>query len=134
MWNFDDKNEFELICSPITIPATYTYGGKDRENREIIRKYAVENLSGKNPRSFKWYGFRILVYHTELRGKEKFDVGNVHTLILDAFSGWQIERDNSMYSEAILYPDDTIRFVRAIQLEAEFENANKTEICIFGKK
>lgn len=132
MWNFDDEKEFELIWH-FEIPAAYTYGAKDRDKRERIRESAIRNFV-KGPFNYKWYGFRIKVFHRELRGKERFDVGNVSTLILDAFSGEQIKKDESEYSDCALYPDDTLMYVRAIQIEGDFNEINRTEVWIFGKK
>jgi len=59
---------------------------------------------------------------------------NVPKLIIDAFSGWQIDRDRSAYPKVKIYKDDHLRWVRAIHVEGEFtHDEDDTEVWIFGK-
>ena len=131
MCNFDDAKQFILIHH-FNIPAIYTFGDKDRDKRENIRRNALKNFQ-KKPYRCKWYGFRIKVERSMF--KRPLDIENIPKLIIDAFSSEQIDRDKSRYPRMKLYPDDTLEHIRVIQIEGKFsDNKDNTEVWIFGKK
>lgn len=136
MWDFDSQKEFVLIHN-FEIPAIYTWGDKDKDKRESIRRSAIRNFVRKRKSDFQWYGFRIKIKRNAA-GRE-LDIENVPKLILDAFSSKQIDQDNSTYKDIPglrLYPDDTLQYIRAIQIEGEFtkEEGDITQVWIFGKR
>jgi len=129
MFSFDDSKEFVLVHH-FNIPAIYTWGDKDRDKREKIRRNALKKFQKKRS---KWYGFRIKVQRSMLG--RPLDIENVPKLIIDAFSGEQIDKDKSSYPKVRLYPDDVLEHVRAVQIEGKFSNnRDNTEVWIFGKK
>jgi len=131
MWNFDDPKEFVLIHH-FHISAIHTWGDKDKDKREKIRRSALRNFP-RGPFDYEWYGFRIKVKRGVL-GRD-LDIENVPKLIIDTFSGEQIDRDNSIYNQMRIYPDDTLKYVRAIQVEGDFTyDEDNTEVWVFGKK
>ena len=132
MLDFDDANQF-LLVHHFAIPTIYTWGDKDRDKRENIRKYVSKGFPDK-PLRYKWYGFRIEVERSTLR--RPLDIENVPKLVIDAFSDWQISKDKSRYSQLGLYPDDTFENVRAVYIDGVFSDSDteKTEVWIFGKK
>lgn len=130
IWDFDDIGKFRLVHH-FNIPAIYTWGGNDRDRREDIRRYANVDFPHSSL-NYEWYGFRIIVKRT-LLGRDS-DLDNVPKLIIDAFSGWQIDRDRSDYPQVELYKDDTVKWVRAIQVQSDFTHEqDRTEVWIFGK-
>jgi hypothetical protein len=121
---------FNLVHS-FSIPRVLTWGAKDREKREYIRKHAIQRFSIPK-RSSEWYAFKIKVYRS---GTAKpLDIENVPKLIIDAFSGVIISKDESRYPELMLYPDDDLRYVRIVSVEGSFVNPKeeKTHIEIYG--
>jgi len=132
MWNFNDSKEFVLIHR-FKIPSVLTWGDKDPNKREEIRRNAFENFPEKSPKC-EWYAFYIAVERNPL--ERPLDIENVPKLIIDAFSSNQIDRDKSGYSKMGLYPDDDLKHVRAFQIEGKFSNDRRdnTEVWIFGKK
>jgi len=130
MSNLDDAERFTLIHH-FRIPAIYTWGDRDIDKREEIRRIALKNFPAR-PFDYEYYGFRIKVKKKKF-GRD-FDLENVPKLIIDAFSGWQIDRDRSAYRQVEIYKDDTMRWVRAVQIEGGFTNdKDNTEVWIFGK-
>jgi len=132
MWNFDDPKEFVPIHH-FNIPSVLTWGDKYPSKREEIRRNAFKNFPEKLPKC-KWYAFYIKVERNSL--ERHLDIENVPKLIIDAFSSNQIDRDESRYNKMGLYPDDDLRYVRALQIEGKFSDngKNNTEVRIFGKK
>jgi hypothetical protein len=133
MWDFDDRKEFALILH-FSIPAIYTWGEREKEKREIIRRIAIKNLPKGHIFNYKWYGFRIKVRRRRKLKGRRFDIENVPKLIIDAFSKKLIENDNSKYPKCAIYKDDILDYVKAIQIEGDFNKQNSTEVWIFGKK
>ena len=126
-----NKEEF-LLIHHFRLPAIYTWGDKDREKREEIRRIALKDFPS-GPFNFEWYGFRIKVRRREYI--REIDLENIPKLIIDSFSGWQINRDRSEFPEAEIYRDDTMRWIRAIEIEGEFtQDEDETEVWIFGKR
>lgn len=132
MWNFNDSKESVLIHH-FKIPTIYTWGDKDRDKRDEIRKNALKDFPDK-PFDCEWYGFYIKVERS--RFERPLDIENVPKLIIDAFSSEQVDKDKSRYSQIRLYPDDTLKHVRVVQMEGKFSDngRNNTEVWIFGKK
>jgi hypothetical protein len=82
-----------------------------------------------NPR---WWALRIYVKKS---GNRPFDIENVPKLIVDAFSRKQIQDDKSEYKYLGLYDDDTIDYVRIIEVGGErTSNVDSTMVEIFGFK
>jgi hypothetical protein len=132
MWDFADSREFVLIHH-FKIPRIYTWGEKEKDKREEIRRNAIANFPDSAPRC-EWYAFSIEVDRSGL--ERPLDIENVPKLIVDAFSKGIIQKDKSRYPKVGLYPDDDLRHVRAFQIEGKFNNAgrNNTQVQIFGKK
>lgn len=132
MLNLDNSKQFVAVHHFI-IPAIYTWGDKDRDKRESIRKYARKGFPHQ-PFRHKWYGFRIKVERSLL--KRPLDIENVPKLIIDAFSNEQINKDKSRYPQLKLYPDDTLEHVRTVYIDGGLSDSDrdKTEVWIFGKK
>ena len=127
--NLDNKSEFELFHS-FTFPNVYTYGDGDSFKREKIREAASRGFPNIG-KEYKWWAFRIIV--TSDDSKIKFDIDNVPKLIIDSFSGSQIERDDTKYKNLSLYPDDTVESVRILEVIGNIGTEKKTIIEIFGK-
>lgn len=131
MWNFDDTEKFTLIHH-FRIPAIYTWGNRDREKREEIRRIAFEGFP-EGPFDYEWYGFRIKVKRNRFKSRIP-DLENVPKLIVNAFSGRLIDDDNSEYPEVEIYENDDLRWLRVIHIEGDFAKDNDgTEVWIFGK-
>ncbi len=129
MFNFHDATTFRLIRS-FEIPAVYTWGDGDRDKRELIREAATEGFM-KLTVNYSWCGFSITIERS--KGGRDLDLENVPKLIVDSFSGWQINRDGSKYRELELYPEDTLRYVRAIYLNGKFiDGKDRTIVRIYG--
>ena len=106
-------------------------GNQDRKKREEIKRIALENFH-RGSFDYEWYGFRIKVRRNKF-GRD-LDLDNVPKLIIDAFSGKQIDLDRSAYRKMKIYRNDTLRWIRSIQIEGKFTNGkDKTEVWIYGK-
>jgi hypothetical protein len=111
--------------------ASFTFGNKDKEKREQIRKAASLNISAEI-KKYKYYAFEIKVIK---KGKRSFDLDNVPKLIIDSFCEKQIEKDKSRYKNLAFYPDDSLEYVIKINLEgrkAILGEEDKTEVEILG--
>ena len=135
MWDLDDETRYVKIHS-FTMPRAFTYadmraGHTDKEKREYIRTEAAKNFPNVIP-MVKWWAFRIFV---KKAGVRPFDIENVPKLIVDAFCKWQIQKDESEYKNLCLFADDTLDYVRIIEvggMRSQGEDATKVEI--FGCK
>lgn len=133
MWDLDDATLYTKVLS-FSLSEAFTYadtreGHTDRDKRERIRLKALENFPVPVP-AFKLWAFRIFVKKS---GNRPFDVENVPKLIVDAFSIRQIERDESQYTKLGLYKDDTIDFVKMVEIGGiRSEDEEVTEVEIFG--
>jgi len=135
MWNLDDEAKYVKVHS-FSLPEAFTYadtreGQTDKDKRERIRVKAAEDFPDNIP-SVKWWAFRIFVKKS---GNRRFDIENVPKLIVDAFCRRQIQEDGSQYTKLGLFRDDTIDFVRVIEvggIRSQAENTTKVEI--FGCK
>ncbi len=128
-----DDAEIFLKIHTFTYAAAFTYadtraGYTDKDKRERVRLEASRDFPATVPK-VAWWAFRIFV---KKRGRT-FDIENIPKLIVDAFSGWQIKRDGSRYHQLGLYPDDTIDYVRLIQVSGERTDLeDRTIVEIFG--
>ena len=123
-------DSLQLIHS-FSIPKILTWGEKDIEKREYIRKHAIQRFSIPKKVS-EWYAFKITVYRS--RTARPLDIENVPKLIVDAFANSIIQKDKSNYPELFLYPDDDLRYVRIVHVEGNFVDPGeeKTLIEIYG--
>lgn len=134
MWNLEDETLYIRVHS-FALPKAFTYadtrpGHTDREKREQIRAAASRGFPQSIP-EVRWWAFRILVQKT---GNRPFDIENVPKLVIDAFSKRQIKLDNSAYGKVGLYDDDTIDYVRFIQIGGERGPRDSMIVEIFGRK
>jgi hypothetical protein len=134
MWDLDDENEYLKIHS-FNLKEAFTYadmrpGQTDKEKRERIRLAANHNFPINIPK-VEWWAFRIFVRKV---GNRQFDIENVPKLIVDAFCKNQIFQDGSAHTNVGLYDDDTIDFVRILQVGGERYLEDSTKVEIFGKK
>ncbi|HDP99068.1 MAG TPA: hypothetical protein ENN22_07795 [bacterium] len=136
MWNLDDKARYVKVHS-FSLPEAFTYadtreGQTDRDKRERIRAKAAEDFPENIP-SIKWWAFRIFIKKS---GNRRFDIDNVPKLIVDAFCKRQIEEDRAQqYTKLGLFPDDTIHFVRIIEVGGmRSQDEDITKVEIFGCK
>jgi hypothetical protein len=133
MWNLDDEKVYTKIHS-FMLQEAFTYadmrpGQTDKEKRERIRNEANKNFPA-NVSGVAWWAFRIYVRKS---GNRPFDIENVPKLIVDAFCKKQIVQDRSVYEGVGLYNDDTIDYVRVVQVGGERSNDDSTIVEIFGK-
>jgi hypothetical protein len=116
-----------------SFPKVLTWGDRDKEKREYIRKHAKNGFSIPKLNS-EYYVFNIKVYRSI--SSRPLDIENVPKLIIDAFAGSIIKRDESVYPELMLYPDDDLRYVRKVCVEGNFveQAEERTEIEILGSR
>lgn len=125
---------FERVVD-VTLPRAFTWadmrpGHTDREKRESIREQVLRDCPPFNGTA-KWWAFRITVAKG---GRRSFDLENVTKPIVDAFSQKQIQKDRSAFPEIGLFEDDSIDFVRLIQVYGERRlDGDSTRIEIFAK-
>jgi len=135
MWNLDDETRYVKVHS-FTIPKAFTYadtraGHTDKDKREYIRAKAAKNFPNDIPK-VKWWAFRIFV---KKAGGRPFDIENVPKLIVDAFCKWQIQRDGSEYENLGLFSDDTVDYVKIIEVGGvRSQGEDTTKVEIFGYK
>jgi Holliday junction resolvase RusA-like endonuclease len=104
-----------------SVPRIQTWGSsRDQEFKEQVRRAAgLQQGAGSG---YLWFVFviRCEVAQPRLKIPRQIpDVENIPKLIVDAFTG-------------VLYPDDDIRYVRGVQVEAVPDNSDQTEVWIFG--
>lgn len=135
MWNLDDEAKYVRVHS-FSLPESFTYadtrkGQTDKDKRERIRAKAAEDFPDDMP-DVEWWAFRILVKKS---GNRAFDIENVPKLIVDAFSKRQIELDKSQYKKLGIFEDDTMDFVRIIEVAGlRSQDGDITEVEIFGRR
>jgi len=129
MFDFRDQIQFRLLHS-FEMQTIYTWGDRDLDKRELIREAAKEGFK-KPPFNYSWCSISIIIERS--KGRRDLDLENVPKLIVDSFSGWQINRDGSRYRELELYPEDSLRYVRAIYLNGKFvDGEDRTIVRIYG--
>ena len=132
-WNLDNTAAYSLVTK-FEYDAAFTYadmrpGNTDKEKRELIRGFASLSFPTEVPQA-KWFAFRIIV---QKGGTRAFDIENVPKLIIDSFCKKQIEKDCSAYLKVGLFPDDTIDFVRLMQVAGtRIADQSKTIVSVYG--
>lgn len=108
-----------------TMPRVQTWGDskKDGPYKAWLREAIA--LPPDLCDQFAWFVFSIRAVVAASRGRRirnNVDVENIPKLIVDAFTG-------------VLYPDDDIRYVRGVQVEAVFgdDDDECLDVWIFGK-
>ena len=132
MWNLDDKSKYVKVHS-FHLPEAFTYadtrkGHTDKDKRERIRARAAQDFPNNIP-SVNWWAFRIFVKKS---GNIRFDIENVPKLIVDAFCIRQIRADGSQYMKLGLFSDDTVDYVRVIEVGGIRGEEDSTKVDIFG--
>ena len=129
MWDLDDGRLYFKVIS-VTIPYAYTWGSEERNKREAIRRAVAPHFPAHVPPA-RWWAFRLYAR----KAGDRWDVENIPKLLVDAFSGEQIEKDGSGYPQLRLYEKDTIEHVRMVQVAGEqFFDEDSTIIEIFGAR
>jgi len=100
-----------------SIPDIFTWGNRDIEKREEIRRVALKDFP-RGPFGYEWYGFRIRVRRKESR--RDLDLENVLKLIVDAFSRRMVVKDDSESREIKICDNDDLRWVRTIEIGGDF--------------
>ena len=105
-----------------SLPRIRTWGGQgDAEFREQVRR--ASGLGPEDAGRYEWFVFsmRCVVVRSRDVPRQVPDVENMPKLVVDAFSG-------------LLYPDDNLHHVRAVQVEAEWgpDEQERTEVWIYG--
>lgn len=129
VWNLDDPDVYFRLLS-VRVPYAHTWGARDRDKREDIRRAVAPQFPRSIP-PVRWWAFRL--YACKRGGG--WDVENVPKLVLDAFSKQQIQQDRSAYPQVGLYEQDTIEYVRMVQVAGEPGlRGDFTVIEVFGAK
>ncbi|HHY87794.1 MAG TPA: RusA family crossover junction endodeoxyribonuclease [Chloroflexi bacterium] len=112
------------LIAHFTLPWVQTWGDsrKDSPYKAWVRETAA--LPSDFGARYNWFAFsiRAVVARSRVRFTGQIpDVENIPKLIVDAFTG-------------VLYPDDDIRYVRGVQVEAVIspDEENLTEVWIYG--
>ena len=132
-WNLDNTLAYSLVTK-FEYDAAFTYadmrpGSTDKEKREVIRGFASLSFPAEIPQA-KWWAFRII---DQKGGTRAFDIENVPKLIIDSFCKKQIAKDGSAYLKLGLFPDDTIDFVRMMQVAGtRIAHQEKTIVGVYG--
>ncbi|GHO75246.1 hypothetical protein KSD_30170 [Ktedonobacter sp. SOSP1-85] len=134
MWQLDDITKYALLDS-FDYPNAFTSADKTKSRREIIRKAAAEKISEEKIRNArydaKWWAFRIY-FHIKPRGTQAFDIENASKLVIDAFSKKTLEADQSPFKDRLaLFEDDSIEYVRVIEIGGKPDQDSKTTVEIF---
>lgn len=114
MWNLDDASTYVRFYVR-RLPFVYTWGQDDKSKRERIRSAVAEDFPTVKP-VVAWWALRLLV---RKHNAYRFDIENTIKIIGDAFSADQLVRDQSPYTQRALYPDDTIKYLKIIQVADE---------------
>ena len=130
--NFDNSNQFLKVLD-LSVPWAHTWadmrpGYTDLERRENFRREASKVLIPFQSNTIDWWAFRIFI----TKSGRQLDLDNTAKPIIDSFCTRQIVRDKSNFKQLGFYPDDSLNFVRIIQLSGEPNTENSTRIEIFG--
>ncbi|OBH94941.1 hypothetical protein A5678_04080 [Mycobacterium sp. E2733] len=129
--DLDNTDRFSKVLD-LKVRWTYSYadmrpGKTDREKREKYREAAAKKMTYPVPDAL-WWAFRISVE----KAPRLLDLDNVAKLIVDAFCRNRIGKDNSAHRQVGLYDDDTLDYVRAIQMVGAPGAADRTRIEVFA--
>lgn len=134
MWQLDDITTYAKLDS-FDFDDFFTSADKTKFRREIIRKAAAAKISEEKIHDArhlaKWWAFRIY-FHIKLRGIRPHDVENAAKLVVDAFSKKTLEADQSSFKDHLaLFEDDSIEYVRVIEIGGQPDQNSKTIVEIF---
>ena len=104
-----------------------------RKREKIIRQSAYSEIpKGLSTEDYVW-GFKI--YFTKNKNsKHRCDVDNIPKLILDSFSKKSIDKDNFKVKEAGLYEDDSLEYVKFIEVYGDLGKEDKVLVEVYRKK
>lgn len=80
------------------------------------------------------YGALKFILLKNKNSKHRCDVDNIPKLILDSFSKKLVEEDNSKVEEAGLYEDDSLEYVKFIEVYGDLGEEDKVLIEVYRKK
>ena len=131
MHSIGDGPPFFLILD-LEVPWAHTWadmrkGKTDLERREIYRKHALGRLEPVTT-GVQWWAFEIFV----CKSGRMLDIDNVPKPIIDSFCERQIIKDGSDHVELGLFPDDSLQWVRAVNVHGEPAEDDSTRIKIFA--
>jgi hypothetical protein len=130
MWDLDDETLYFKFLDA-RIPHAFTWGDKDRDKREMIRRAVASKFPAVVPDA-RWWAFRL---YARKAGSQGFDVENIPKLVIDAFARLQIQRDGSQYPQLGIYEDDKIDSVGMVQVAGESSrDGDSTVIQVFGRR
>lgn len=134
MWQLDDGTKYARLGSFDYLDA-FTSAGNTKSRRETVRGAAAEKISQEKIRdarhAARWWAFRIYL-HVKPRGTQPFDIENAAKPVVDAFSRKTLEADQSPSKDHLaLFEDDSIEYVRVIEIGGQPDNYNKTIVEIF---
>jgi hypothetical protein len=132
-------------------PARYTLVGKfeyqdafttnNPKRRTYIREKADQQIShhdiSKAKKDAKWWAFRISIEAILPKSDSQFDCDNAIKPILDAFDENIIQDDHAKHSHLGYFPhlglfsNDSIHYVRAVEIGAQPSLNKKTIVEIF---
>ena len=79
------------------------------------------------------YGALKFILLKTKNSKHRYDVDNIPKLILDSFSKKLVEEDNSKVEEAGLYEDDSLEYVKFIEVYGDLGEEDKVLVEVYGK-
>lgn len=136
MWDLDDTSRYLKVYS-FTLNDVSSFGNNDKGKRENIREAVAQDFPIPKNKKIKWWAFRISVRTPN----NQIDIDNIPKIIIDVFCKDQIKEDESKYPNVCLFKDDTIEFVKIVEVgviqdqeikEEEKKKAKLTKVEIFG--
>jgi Holliday junction resolvase RusA-like endonuclease len=98
--------------------------------RDHVRSRAASDWPDSIPTSGFW-GFRVIV-RRKYKGQAA-DLDNYIKGVIDSFSGSTLKRDESKYAYQLkLYPDDSVKHVRLVEVAAEESQDLEMEVWIYN--
>jgi len=80
------------------------------------------------------YGALKFILLKNKNSKHRCDVDNIPKLILDSFSKELVKRDKSKWKRAVLYKDDSLQYVKFVQVYGDLREEDKVLIEVYRKK
>lgn len=133
MFSLDDPSSFVKVLG-LTVPWAHTYADMRPGKTDLVRRENYRNAASDKlypvPSNVLWWAFRITVF----KAGRPLDVDNIPKTIIDSFSGSQIARDKSSFTNLALFPDDTFDHVRVLQVigNRSTSTADSTHIEVFA--
>jgi hypothetical protein len=130
MIDLDDTERFiKLVDISMDWVCSYSNTNPpDRERREQYREAAIAQGAIRRVPNALWWAVRIEI----VKAGRMLDIDNVPKVAIDAFCAHQVARDRSEYLETGIYPDDTIDFVRELQVSGRPGSESKTHVEVFA--